>query len=176
MDLIIRQERVADYQEVFLLIEKAFRNLEISDHREQFLVERLRHSPEFIPELSLVAELDKKLVGYILLSKVRIMNDQQDFESLSLAPVSVLPEYQNRGIGALLIKKAHEVASMMGFKSVVLVGHADYYPRFGYKPSGSYGIVQPFEAPDECCMVVELVDNGLDGVHGKVVYPDEFFE
>jgi predicted N-acetyltransferase YhbS len=76
----------------------------------------------------------------------------------------------------MLIKKAHEKATKMGFKSVVLVGHPYYYPRFGYKFSSSFGIIQPFEAPDECCMVVELVENALFGVHGKVVYPKEFFE
>lgn len=176
MNINVRQEKPADYPAVFELIEKAFRNLEVSNHLEHFLVERLRESKTFIPELSLVALLENKIVGHILLSKIKIKNNDKEFETLILAPVSVLPEFQNSGVGSQLINEAHKKAIELGFKSVILVGHEDYYPRFGYKKAIEFGIKQPFDVPEENSLVVELVDNGFDNVSGIVEYPKCFFE
>ncbi|WP_299701378.1 GNAT family N-acetyltransferase [uncultured Pontibacter sp.] len=175
MPIQIRQEQPADYPAVFTLVEHAFSDLEISDHTEQFLVERLRKSDAFIPELSLVAEEEGKIVGYILLTKLKIRNEQQEFESLSLAPVAVLPEYQRQGIGAMLIEQAHRIAKSLGYTAVILVGHENYYPRFGYKPASTFGIKFPFEVPEANAMAVELVENGLAGIRGTVMYPPAFF-
>ena len=105
-----------------------------------------------------------------------IKDDKNEFESLALAPVSVLPEYQNKGIGGQLIVKAHERAIELGFRSVALIGHESYYPRFGYEPAVKFGIKFPFDVPSENCMVMELTANGLGGVKGMVEYPKEFFE
>lgn len=174
-ELIIRQETEADHSEVFNLIEAAFKNEEISDHKEHFLVDRLRKSKAFVPELSLVAELDNQLVGHILLTKLVIKSEPGETQSLALAPVSVLPEFQHQGIGGKLIRKAHEVAQSLGFKSVLLLGHPEYYPRFGYQKASSYGIQFPFEAPDEACMALELHKDSLQLVSGTVRYPKEFF-
>ncbi|WP_299990464.1 N-acetyltransferase [uncultured Pontibacter sp.] len=175
MPIQIRQEQPADYPAVFALVEQAFRELEISDHNEQFLVERLRQSDAFIPELSLVAADSGKIVGHILLTKLKIRSRDQEFRSLSLAPVAVLPAYQRQGIGGMLIQHAHQVARQLGYTSVILVGHENYYPRFGYKRASTFGITFPFEVPDANAMAVELVTNGLQGVSGEVVYPKEFF-
>ena len=128
----IRQEKPADYVAVFEIIKKAFENEELSNYKEQFLVERLRSSDVFIPELSVVAEVAGMVVGHILLTKIEIRNDTSLFNSLALAPVSVLPEFQNRGIGGELIEYAHKRAKELGYKSVVLLGHEKYYPKFGY--------------------------------------------
>jgi predicted N-acetyltransferase YhbS len=176
MSLNIRQEEPADYPAVFELIEEAFRKLEISNHQEQFFVERLRKSEAFIPELSLAALLDNKIVGHIVLSKINIKNDEKEYQTLILAPVSVLPEFQNRGIGSQLIKAAHQKATELGYTSVILVGHEDYYPRFGYKKAAGFGIKQPFDVPEENNLAVELVENGLKDVSGIVEYPKYFFE
>lgn len=173
--IYIRQEKQEDRSYVFKIIEEAFKNMEYTDHKEQFLVERLRKSQAFIPELSLVAVLEKKVVGYILLSKIKIKNTTTEYNSLAVAPVAVLPEYQNRGIGGLLLKAAHERAKALGFKSAVLLGHAVYYPKFGYKQASTFNIKLPFEVPLENCMAIELVENGLSGVTGTVQYPAEFF-
>lgn len=176
MEIKLRQENENDYKSVFQVIEKAFENEVYSDHKEQFLVERLRKSVAFIPELSIVAEVNSQIVGHILLSKLKIENDVKSIESLALAPVSVLPEFQGKGVGSKLILHSHEVAKELGYKSIVLLGHEDYYPRFGYEQANKYGIEMPFDVPAENCMVAILAENGLLGIRGKVIYPDAFFE
>ncbi|PIF33480.1 putative N-acetyltransferase YhbS [Flavobacterium sp. 9] len=176
MEIKLRQENEKDYKSIFQLIEKAFENEEYSDHKEQFLVERLRKSDAFIPELSIVAEVENEIVGHILLTKLEIKNDTKSFGSLALAPVSVLPEFQGKGIGSKLILYSHKVAKELGYKSIILLGHQDYYPRFGYELTNKYGIEMPFDVPAENCMVIALNENGLSGVKGRVVYPSAFFE
>ncbi|SOE20277.1 Predicted N-acetyltransferase YhbS [Spirosomataceae bacterium TFI 002] len=174
MEIKLRQEKPSDFKAVFDLIEKAFRTEKFSDHKEQFLVERLRQSAAFIPELSIVAETEGKIVGHVLFTKLKIKNDENEFESLALAPVSVLPAYQRQGIGGKLIEHGHILAKKLGFSSIVLLGHEDYYPRFGYERADKYGISLPFEVPKENCMVKTLTKKGLEAVSGMVVYPEEF--
>lgn len=176
MELTIRKEKPEDFKTVFNLIEKAFENEQMSDHKEQFLVERLRKSNAFVPELSMVAETENKIVGHILLTKLKIKNGQNEFDSLALAPVSVLPEYQRNGIGGTLIKEAHKKAKELGFHSVILLGHEKYYPKFGYKQADRFGIELPFQVPKENCMAIELIENGLRNINGTVEYPKEFNE
>lgn len=170
----ITQEVESDHSAVFELIEKAFAGAEFSDHQEQYLVERLRKSDAFLPELSLVATNNDKIVGYILLTKLTIKNEQHEFPSLALAPVAVHPDEQNKGLGGQLIKEAHRIAKELGFNSVILLGHATYYPRFGYKKASQFGIKLPFDVPDEYAMAIELNLNALEEVSGTVVYPKEF--
>jgi predicted N-acetyltransferase YhbS len=174
--MTIRQETEKDHSEVFSVIESAFKEAEFTDNTEQFLVERLRKSDGFIPELSMIAEIDGKIVGHILLTKLKIKNKSTEFDSLALAPVSVLPEFQGKGIGGKLIMEAHKKAKELGHKSIVLLGHENYYPRFGYKQADKYGIELPFDVPKENCMVIELIENGLNGINGMVEYPKEFNE
>lgn len=176
MNIQIREERPEDHKVVFELIKLAFETEELSDHREQFLVERLRLSEAFIPELSLVYEQDGVVVGYILLTKLKIVNATDTYESLALAPVAVLPAYQGKGIGGALITEAHKRAKVLGYTSVVLLGHADYYPKFGYKQTKHYNISLPFDVPDENCMACELIPDGLKGINGIVEYPQAFME
>jgi len=173
--LTIRQEEEKDYRKVFELTEEAFRTMEQSDHQEHFLVERLRKSDAFIPELSLVAENeDGVIAGHILFTKIKIENSSESFDSLALAPVSVKPEFQNEGIGGQLILFGHLVAKELGHQSVILIGHEDYYPRFGYEKTSNFGISFPFDIPEENGMAIELVENGLKNVTGVVKYPKEF--
>ena len=96
--------------------------------------------------------------------------------SLALAPVAVLPEFQRQGIGSALIREAHRRAADSGYRSAVVLGHKDYYPRFGYRKAADFGIAFPFGLPQECCMAVELLPGGLEGVSGTVRYPRPFME
>lgn len=171
----IRQEEENDHESVFQLIEEAFRSMEHSDHQEQFLVEKLRVSDAFIPELSLVMEDDDgEIAGHILFTKIRIENASESFESLALAPVSVKPDFQNQGIGSQLILHGHHMARELGYQSVILLGHEKYYPKFGYEKTSNFGISFPFEIPEENGMAIELVKDGLKNVKGVVKYPKEF--
>lgn len=105
MNIRIRQERNGELITVCKLIETAFAGMQESDHQEHHLVYRLHQSDTFIPELSLVAETDKgKMVGYILLTKVKIISENGVTNSLAVAPLAVLPEYQNNGIGGMLLR------------------------------------------------------------------------
>ncbi|UZR97512.1 GNAT family N-acetyltransferase [Chondrinema litorale] len=174
MKIVIRQEISEDHKAVFELIEKAFKDEAYSDHTEQFLVERLRKSKAFVPALSILTEVDNKIVGHILLTKVKIKNGDEEFDSLALAPVSVLPDYQRKGVGKKLIEQAHQKAKELGFQSVLVLGHEEYYPKFGYQQANNFGIKFPFDVPAKNCMAIELIQNGLSGVSGTVEYPVEF--
>ncbi len=177
IQLEIRKEDKNDFEAVLKLIENAFENVAFSDHQEQFLVERLRNSDTFVPELSIVGVLEGKIVGYILLTKIVIKaNNGVETESLALAPVAVLQDFQKKGIGGQLIRAAHDKARTMGFGSVILLGHEKYYPKFGYQMTSQYGIRLPFDVPPENCMAIELIPGALKEVSGVVVYPKAFFE
>lgn len=171
----IRPETTLDYQAVEAIIEAAFRDMEQSDQSEHLLVARLRKATAFVPELSLVASIGGKIVGHILLTKIKIKTEQTAFESLALAPVSVHPNYQRQGIGGQLIEHAHAIAKKLGFSSIVLVGHEAYYPRFGYQEAAKYGVKVPFDAPSANVMLIVLQPNSLNGVQGVVEYAPEFF-
>jgi predicted N-acetyltransferase YhbS len=175
-NLLIRQEHRKDWLEVERLIEAAFKEVTISDHKEHLLVRRLRNSKAFVPELSMIAEIDNKILGHILLTKITIDGDEKEVPSLALAPISVMPDYQGQGIGSMLINHAHHVAKKIKFESIILIGHAHYYPRFGYRKCSEYGIKLPFDTPDENCLALELVPGALIDVKGYVIYPKEFYE
>lgn len=172
----IRVEQELDYKIVEDVIENAFLNAELTDNQEHNLVNRLRKSSEFIPELSLVAEIYNKIVGHILFTKINIESNKESFESLALAPLSVLLDYQNKGVGKALMNYGLEVAKNLGYESVVVLGHENYYPKFGFKKASEFDIKPPFEVPDEAFMALELNENGLKNVSGIVKYSNAFFE
>lgn len=177
MKVHIRQETEADHQAVFKLVKAAFEKMEISDHNEHLIIELLRETESFIPELSLVGCLkDGTIVGHILLTKIKIEDEDRSYPSLVLAPVSVLPEYQHQNIGGQLIVAAQNKALELGYDSIVLVGHEHYYPRFGYELARKFGIKFPFEAPDINCMAIELLPDSLKQVKGIVHFDPVFFQ
>lgn len=165
----IRQENEKDYEEIYKVIKVAFETVEHSDGKEQDLVVSLRKSENFIPELSLVAIQDKKIVGYILFTKINIGK----YEELALAPLAVLPKYQRQGIGKKLIEKGHGIAKELEFHYSVVLGSEKYYPKFGYVPASQYGIKAPFEVLDENFMAIKL-NNSDKKILGTVEYAKEF--
>ncbi|MEV5111116.1 N-acetyltransferase [Bacillus sp. LBA3-1-1.1] len=171
----IRQEQKNDYSKTEEVVKQAFLNEEFSDKTEHELVKRIRKCDAFIPELSLVA-VDEGIVGHILLSKISIEQDGTSVESLALAPVSVARGHQKKGIGGKLIGAALEKAKELGHGSVVVLGHPEYYPKFGFKKTSDWNIKAPFEVPDEVFMVMELRENALQGVEGVVQYSSAFAE
>lgn len=167
--LTIRQENKNDYEEVYNVIKTAFETAEHSDGNEQDLVVALRNSDNFIPELSLVVVMDNKIVGYILYTKIKIGKQ----EELALAPLGVLPEYQKQGIGSVLIQEGHKKAKELGYHYSIVLGSDKYYTKFGYIPAKEYGIVAPFDVPDENFMAIKLNDIDIE-IKGSVQYAKEF--
>lgn len=167
--LVIRQETKADYETVYSVVQQAFESAEHADGNEQDLVENLRKSDAFVPELSLVAVLDDKIIGYILFTKARIGEETV----LALAPLAVLPAYQGKGIGTALIREGHKVAGKLGYGYSVVLGSETYYPKFGYVPASRFGIKAPFDAPDENFMAYKLNEN-KGAVSGTMEYAREF--
>lgn len=176
MTIKIIRETLENYKEVEAVIESAFKNAEHTDHKEQFLVERLRKSDEFVPELSLIATDNDKIIGHIMFTKVIIKDINSTSESLALAPLAVIPEYQSKGIGGRIIKEGLEIAKNLGYKSVIVLGHDKYYPKFGFERASIYDIKAPFEVPDTSFMALELEENSLKSVSGVVEYSKAFFE
>ncbi len=175
-ELNIRQEQPGDWDAVERTVKEAFAEVPYSDQSEHQLVARLRASKYFIPELSLVAVLEGRIVGHLLLTRIDIVDEHSQHPGLSLAPISVQPEFQNRSIGSQLIKASHKMAQQMGFNWIVLIGHQDYYPKFGYEEAQKYGITNSIAAPSENFMIKGLKPGVLDQIQGQVKYPKIYFE
>ncbi|UUI40609.1 GNAT family N-acetyltransferase [Oceanobacillus oncorhynchi] len=177
MNINLRKEQPTDYQKTEALIEQAFRNEEMSDQQEHLLVQRIRTSNAFIPELSIIAvNQQNNILGQILFSKITVENNEKTTASLALAPVSVHPDYQKQGIGSMLIKEGLEKVKAAGYPSVIVLGHADYYSRFGFKPASLWGIQAPFDVPDGAFMALELTPGALKDASGVVHYSEAFSE
>jgi len=169
--MIIRTENTDDFTSVYALHKRAFGQTEEPD-----LVDKLRLSDRFIPDLSLVAEIDGKLVGHILFTKIFIQSEGVNKDSLALAPMAVLPKFQKEGIGKQLIKSGIEKAKALGYESIIVLGHAEYYPKFGFMPASKFAITAPWEVPDDVFMALELKDNALMSVSGLVNYAQAFMD
>jgi predicted N-acetyltransferase YhbS len=116
----------------------------------------------------------KEVVGHILLSKIKISDGERAADSLALAPFSVRPGYQGKGIGSQLIRTALNKAKETGYHSVIVLGHKDYYPKFGFKTASLWNVRAPFEVPDEIFMALELTENALENTAGEVQYSKAF--
>lgn len=169
--LNIRPETKDDYSQITEVNDLAF-----GQKNEGILIKKLRQSGKFIPELSLVAELNKKIIGHILFYPITIHSPETKFFSLALAPMAVTPTYQRLGIGSRLVFEGLRTAKRLGHKSVIVLGHPEYYPKFEFKRASEWNIKAPFEVPDEAFMALELVKDELKGRSGTVEYPEEFNE
>lgn len=169
MYIQIRQERPEDYQQIRELVRNAFALAEHSDGEEHNLIERMRLSPEYIPELSLVAVSGDIILGHIMFSKISVGQS----EAIALAPISVRTDRQRKGIGKLLVTTGHKLARKMGYRCSMVLGNPDYYSKFGYERASSYGIIASFDVPDEYYRVCDLGNTG-DLPKGYVRYSDAF--
>jgi predicted N-acetyltransferase YhbS len=171
MVIKIREETSEDYSDIKLINDLAF-----GQKQEGELIANLRIRPEYIKELSLVACSGKKIVGHILFFPVTISANGSAIETISLGPMSVLPEFQKKGVGGALIINGMKKAEKMGYKSIVVLGHPGYYPKFGFSRSSLWRIKAPFDAPDEAMMAIELIPGSLEFGGGIINYPGEFYD
>lgn len=167
--MLIRQETKQDHNQVYQLVKEAFATAARRDGNEQDLVAALRNSDAFVPELSLVAEIDGRIIGHILFTEAKVGVDLV----LVLAPLSVLPAYQKQGVGAALIESGHAVARKRGYSMSLVLGSETYYPRFGYLPAERWGIQVPDGIPSKNFMAVSLQPVAVP-LQGAVTYAKEF--
>ena len=167
--MLFKQCCTSDYEIVYSVVKDAFDSAEHSDGNEQDLVNALRKGDAFIPDLSLVAEIDGKIVGHILFTKATVGTDTV----LVLAPLSVIPEYQRKGIGMSLIKEGHKIANELGYEYSVVLGNQRYYPKAGYLPADTFGIKPFFDVSKENFMACKLKDDASK-IQGIIKYAKEF--
>jgi putative acetyltransferase len=163
----IRHERSEDANAIRFVLEQAF-----GESNEADLVERLRHRGAFT--LSLVAVQENEVVGHILFSPVTIESAGSSFNAIGLGPMAVLPPYQRKGIGSQLVRIGLEQCRQAGHEIVLVVGHPEYYPRFGFTPAKQRGIRCEFDVPDDVFMVLDLREGAVGGRGGIVKYQPEF--
>lgn len=166
----IRPEKPGDREAIRKVHKEAF-----SGDEEAGLVDRLRTDPQYIPELSLVAECDHEVVGHILFFPVGIVTTAGPVHAaLSLAPLGIRTAFQRNGVGSALTRHGLSECARLGHRIVICVGHPQFYQRFGFVPARPSGLELPFSAPDEVFLVRELAQDALHGIRGLVQYPDAF--
>jgi len=169
VDFHIRPEEEKDFGEIYRLIRTAFKTANVKDGDEQDFAVKLRESEGYIPSLALVAEEGNKIIGHIMMTKTHIEQpDGSIFNALLVAPLSVLLEYRDRGVGSALMQEAVTIARSMGYKVAFLVGDPGYYSRFGYKQTSLYGIQSKTGIPEQYVQVLELVPNALKSITGVI--------
>ena len=175
----IRLEQPADYAAVERLTFAAFETMELPGRthtNEHYLAHIMRGVAAFVLELDFVGESDGEIIANIMFTKSKIVrSDGSEVETLTFGPVSVKPELHNRGLGAEIIRYSLDHARELGYGAVIIVGHPQYYPRFGFKPASEYNLTMPDGSEFDAFMALELKDGYL-GTDGGKWYEDEVFE
>lgn len=165
--ILIRAEKPEDREAIHQVNELAFGRPAEAD-----LVDNLRAGAD--PFISLVAIVDEQVAGHISFSPVTIESEKGVFTAIGLAPMSVLPEYQNKGIGSSLVREGLKECKRLGHDIVVVLGHSKFYPKFGFSPASLKGLRSEYAVPDEVFMLIELREGALAGRSGLVKYHPEF--
>lgn len=166
----IRPEVERDHEAIADVVERAF-----GSPAEARLVEAIRTSPQYLAELALVAVVEDRVVGHVMISRCRIVDGGTERDIVMLSPLAVDPDHHRRGIGGALVRAVCERADAMGEPLVVLEGDPGYYSRFGFGPAAGHGITLPLPdwAPSEAAQVLRLSHDD-PGLRGTVVYPPSF--
>lgn len=167
-EVIVRAEAPEDVRAIDVVNLSAFQGEE-----EAKLVTAIRSSADFIRDLSLVAELNGRIVGHVLLSKVQLQRDGDNRTVLALGPMSVVPSQSHRGIGSVLIQAAIGRARDMRYPAIVVAGQPEYYQRFDFQPAATWGLTSNLRLPADGLTAMELVQGTLKN-GGRVIYPAVF--
>jgi len=166
--ITVRPETAEDIRAIDVVHISAF-----GGEAEAQLVSALRESATYNRELSLVAELGGRIVGHVLLTRVPLRKDGAEKNVLALGPMSVVPSQSHRGIGSELINASINLAKDKGYGAMVVLGHPEYYKRFGFVSARDKQVSCNLPAPEDALTVMEIVAANLAG-GGHVEYPEPF--
>jgi putative acetyltransferase len=164
--MLIRAEKAGDRDAVYAVNVSAFETAS-----EAKLVDTLREQVQ--PVVSLVAEDNGEVIGHIVFSPVSL-SGYPNLKVMGLAPMAVAPRQQRRGIGSALVRAGLDQCRQLGFAAVVVLGHPEYYPRFGFSTASQFGIDSEYDVPDEVFVALELEPDALSGKTGRVKYHAAF--
>lgn len=168
MDIVIRPEIEADYEEVDFLTREAFWDVYKPGCDEHLVAHKLRAVPAFIPELDLVAVLDGRIIGNIMYSEASVVSETGARHAVvTFGPLSVLPELQHKGVGSALVKQTIKLAAEMGYGAILIFGNPGYYHKFGFVSAETYGISTSDGENFDAFMALELYEGALQGVSGR---------
>src|SRR5215813_5889225 len=167
--MIVRPEKSEDIPAIRNVNERAF-----GGPAEADLVDALRRNGK--TAISLVAEDDGRVVGHIFFSAVTIQSKETGLTGVGLAPMAVVPERQSQRIGSMLVEHGLRRCREEDHPFVVVLGHPNYYPRFGFVPASRFGIKSEYDVDDDVFMVMELREGALTGCAGVAKYQPEFNE
>ena len=172
----IRNEEGSDYEKVEEITRKAFWNLYIPGCIEHYLVHIMRFHKDFLPELDLVIEVDNQIIGNIMYTKTKLIDESgEEKDILTFGPVSILPEYQRKGYGKKLMEYSFEQAITLGYDVIVIFGNPNNYINRGFKSCKKFNVCLENETYPAAMMVKELKPDALDG-RRWIYYQSPVFE
>ena len=175
MDILIRPETENDYFENELVTREAFWNLYVPGCNEHYLVHLLRDHPDYLPEFSFVAEYENRIIGNIFYAKSHVVNElNEQLDTLTFGPVSVLPEYQRKGVGTALIRHTVEIANDKEYPAIIIYGSPCNYCKHGFKNCKDFSITTKEGRYPYSMLVLEL-QNGVFQGHSWKYYDSEVY-
>ena len=159
----LREIQNEDYKLVEEVITKAFEQSNHGHNGEATLVETIRELPTYNQELEIVALIDNDIVGHGVLSEAVVKNDINDLKGLVLAPLSVVPDYQNQGIGSHVLLELEKRAKEMEHAFITILGDPSFYSRFGYVPAKNFHVSSPLDVPSEYLLMKKLKPEMIEG-------------
>jgi predicted N-acetyltransferase YhbS len=175
MNIEIRNETEKDFREVEELTREAFWNLYFPGCNEHYLVHQMRDHSDFIKDLDFVAESGGKIVGNIMYTKARLIDEhERELEILCFGPLSVLPEFQRQGIGSALVSHTKNEARKKGGKGIVIFGDPHNYCKHGFKSGRDFNIADMNGEYPYGMLALELEERAFEGHKWKFQYSDVF--
>lgn len=173
-NILIRKASKNDFYATEFITREAFWNLYLSGADEHLVLHNLRKSNNYIPTLDLVAIHNGEIIGHSISTLAYVIKENESAEVLCLGPISVSPEFQNSGIGSMLINETIRIAKELSYPAIILYGDPNYYNRFGFINAEKYGITTKDEKNDDPFMALELNDKALTNIQGRFIEAKAF--
>lgn len=168
-NLVIRRETPADFKAVEHLTMRAFWNIHGPGCNEHLLVRKIRQSPDYLPNISRVAELNGKVAGAIYYTKAKVVEDKTEHDVITFGPLAVEPTLQNSGIGKALLEETIKLAKEAGYSGIVITGEPAYYPKLGFVTCDKFGITDAEGYNYDALMCLQLNNELFSSVHGRFI-------